>query len=170
MRHRVAGRKLSRDTKQRKALRRNLMTELFRHEKIHTTKAKAKAIRAQSEKLITLARNRGDAERLIILAEDGDEENLMRRLTKAQATRLLRMAEEGNIEELEQTAQSISVHAQRLVRREIHDRDILWKLFHDIAPRYENRPGGYTRLVKAGYRKGDAAEMAYLMLVERDEE
>ena len=76
MRHKVAGRRLGRDTKHRKHLRRNLISQLFTYEKIKTTQAKAKSIRAQAEKMITLARNRGDAERLIELAEDGKEEEL----------------------------------------------------------------------------------------------
>lgn len=59
MRHRVAGRRLKRDSSHRRALFRNLITEFFRHERIETTEAKAKAIRAQAEKLITLAK-RGD--------------------------------------------------------------------------------------------------------------
>lgn len=170
MRHRIAGRRLGRDTKHRKALRRNLITELYKHERIRTTTAKAKSIKADAEKLITLARNRGDAESLIILAEDGDEETLRRRLTDGQATRLLRLVEEKDVDGLEREARSIAAHAQRLVARDIHDREVVHKLFHDIAPRYQNRPGGYTRLVRIGPRKGDAADMAYLMLVERDEE
>lgn len=170
MRHRIAGRRLGRDTKHRKALRRNLITELYKHERIRTTTAKAKSVKAAAEKLITLARNRGDAESLIILAEDGDEETLRRRLTDGQATRLLRLVAENDVEGLEREAHSIAAHAQRLVARDIHDREVVYKLFHDIAPRYQNRPGGYTRLVRIGPRKGDAADMAYLMLVERDEE
>lgn len=169
MRHRVAGRTLGRDTKHRKSLRRNLISELFRHGKIKTTEAKAKAIRGEAEKLITLARNRGDAERLLDLVEDGDEETLNRVLTTAQARRLLRLHEADDVDGLEREARSIAVHAQRLVAREIHDRDVLFELFHDIAPRYWNRPGGYTRTVRIGPRKGDAANMVYLMLVEGEE-
>ncbi len=169
MRHRVAGRRLGRDTDHRKQLRRTLIAQLFKHEKIKTTEAKAKAIRGQAEKMITLARNRGDYERLIELAEDRDEETLNRLLTRAQARRLLQLAEAGDAEGLEREARAISVHAQRLVARDLHDRDILYKLFHEIAPRYVKRPGGYTRIVRLGPRKGDAAEMVYLMLVEGEE-
>jgi large subunit ribosomal protein L17 len=168
MRHRVAGRRLGRDTNHRKMLRRNLITELFRHDQIKTTEAKAKAIRSQAEKLITLARNRGDPEHLIELAEDGEEETLRRRLTDAQANRLLRAAEAEDWEALEREAMAIAVHAQRLVARDITDREVLYRLFHDIAPRYLERPGGYTRILKMGLRKGDAARMAVIMLVEED--
>ena len=146
------------------------MSELFRHERIKTTEAKAKAIRSQAEKIITLARNRGDAERLIELAEDGDEATLSRLLTAAQTRRLLALVEDNDTEGLEREARSISVHAQRIIRKDIHDREILHKLVHDIAPRFIGRPGGYTRLVRIGQRKGAAAEMVYLMLVEGAED
>jgi len=169
MRHRVAGRTLGRDTKHRKHLRRNLISELFRHGKIKTTEAKAKAVRGQAEKLITLARNRGDAERLLELVEEGDEATLRRVLTNAQAERLLRLHQEDDVESLEREARAIAVHAQRLAAREIRDREVLFRLFHDIAPRYINRPGGYTRIVRIGPRQGDAAPMVYLMLVEGEE-
>ena len=168
MRHRVAGKRLGRDTKHRKMMRRTMITQLFRHEQIKTTEAKAKSIRAQAEKMITLARNRGDADRLIDLAESGEAEKLNRLLTDAQARRLLREAEAGETDALEREARAIAVHAQRLVARDIHDREIVYKLFHDIAPRYLERPGGYTRMVKLGMRKGDAAKMVQLMLVEED--
>jgi large subunit ribosomal protein L17 len=166
MRHNVAGKKLGRNTKQRKSLKRNLIDQLFQHEKIKTTEAKAKAIRSEAEKIITLARNRGDATRLIELAEDGNEDNLRTLLTDAQATRLLVLAKDSDNAGLEREARAIAVHAQRLVAREITNRETLQKLFDDIAPRYVERPGGYTRIVRLGQRKGDAAEMVQLSLVE----
>lgn len=168
MRHRVFGRRLGRDAGHRKMLRRVLIRQLFEHERIKTTEAKAKAIRGQAEKLITLARNRGDADRLIELARAGNEEQLSRLLTDAQARRLLMAAEAGDEEELERGARAIAAHAQRLVARYIPDRKLLQKLFHDIAPRYVERPGGYTRIVKLGPRRGDAAPMVMLALVEEE--
>ena len=165
MRHKLKGRRLGRSSDHRKMLRRSLITELFRHERIKTTAAKASAVRGQAEKMITLARNRGDAERLINLAENGEQEALNRFLTKAQTRRLLAVAEDS--EALENEAYAIAVHAQRLVGRYITDREILQKLFDDIGPRFEERNGGYTRVFKLGARKGDQAQMVVLELVER---
>ena len=58
-----------------------------------------------------------------------------------------------------------SLHARRLVLRDIHDREIVGKLFDTIAPRFETRPGGYTRILRIGYRRGDSAEVAQIELV-----
>lgn len=124
MKHRVAGRKLGRDTAQRSALLRGLVTELFRHDRISTTEAKARFMR-------------GDAEHLITVAKHG-------------------LAEGGN-----------NVHAHRLAARIITDPDVTKRLFDDIAPRFTERPGGYTRMVKIGPRMGDGAEMVVLELVEK---
>jgi len=69
------------------------------------------------------------------------------------AERLITLAKRGDL------------HARRLAGRRIADRDVLGKLFDDIGPRYSERPGGYTRILKLGNRKGDAAEMALIELV-----
>ena len=130
MRHRVAGKKLNRTAGQRRALRRNLVTELIRHERIRTTRAKAEAIRGQAEKLITLAK------------------------------RGLAAAEEEP---------SRGVAARRLAAARLNDPEVVRKLFNDVAPRFAARPGGYTRMLKLGTRKGDAAEMVVLELVDAPE-
>jgi large subunit ribosomal protein L17 len=71
------------------------------------------------------------------------------------AERLITLARRGDL------------HARRQAARRIHDREVLGKLFDDIGPRFEGRPGGYTRILKLGHRKGDAADMALIELVER---
>lgn len=109
---------------QRNALRKTLINQLFEHERIRTTRAKAMAIRGDAEKLITLARN------------------------SANGTDIDR------------------VNARRLAAARLSNPDTVRKLFDDIAPRYANRPGGYTRVLKMGMRLGDAAEMVLLELVE----
>jgi large subunit ribosomal protein L17 len=136
MRHRVAGKKLGRSSGHRKALRRNLITALFHHERIETTEAKAKAIRSQAEKLITLAKRGLAAEQ-----EDPARGVYARRLAAGRINRWV-TEPDGTVV------------------------DVLDKLFNDLAPRYEDRPGGYTRIYKLGLRKGDAARMVLLELVE----
>ncbi|MBN2002515.1 MAG: 50S ribosomal protein L17 [Anaerolineae bacterium] len=127
MRHHVAGKRLNRPVGQRTALRRNLVTELFRHDRIRTTRAKAEAIRGQAEKLVTLAKRGLEAGK-----QDPARE----------------------------------VHARRLAAGRLNDPQVVQKLFSDIAPRYMDRPGGYTRMLKMGVRKGDAAPIVLLELVE----
>jgi large subunit ribosomal protein L17 len=122
MKHRVAGRKLGRNSSQRKALWRGLITELFRHDRISTTEAKARSMRGEAEHLITIAKRS--------------------------------MAEGGN-----------PVHARRMAAQTITDPDVTKRLFDEVAPRFVERPGGYTRIVRIGPRLGDGAEMVVLELV-----
>ncbi|MFQ5826444.1 MAG: 50S ribosomal protein L17 [Dehalococcoidia bacterium] len=116
MRHRVAGRKLSRPTGHRMALYRNLVTDLLRYEKITTTEAKAKEVRGLAEKMITLGKEGG-------------------------------------------------LNARRRALAFILDKKVVEKVFTDLAPRYAERPGGYTRITKLGPRLGDGASVARLELV-----
>jgi large subunit ribosomal protein L17 len=94
----------------------NLATDLFVHERVTTTEAKAKELRPLAEKLITKAR-KGD------------------------------------------------LHARRIVLRTIHDKAVVARLFEEVAPRYEGRQGGYTRITKLGPRRGDGADEAIIELV-----
>ena len=71
-------------------------------------------------------------------------------------------------EKLVTLAKRDSLHARRLVMRHIHDRSVVAKLFDDLSPRYATRPGGYTRIIKLGPRRGDNAEMALIELVGAD--
>jgi large subunit ribosomal protein L17 len=116
MRHRVKGKKLRRETAQRKALLRNLVTSFLEKERMRTTLAKAKATKPLAEKMITLAK------------QD-------------------------------------TLHSRRLALSYIYKKEVVKKLFDEIGPRFSERPGGYTRLVKIGPRAGDGAEMAVLELV-----
>ena len=117
MRHNVRGRKLNRNASHRKAMFRNMVTSLFRHERIETTTQKAKEARSIAERLITYAKA-------------GD------------------------------------LNSRRMAAKKLYDTDVLKKLFDEIGPRYADRPGGYTRVLKIdGRRHGDNAEMAILELV-----
>jgi len=120
VRHRMDGYKLGRLTQHRWALFRNLLVALFRHERITTTEAKAKAVRGLAEQLITLAKR----------------ENL---------------------------------HARRQVLSMVPDTEVVSRLFDTVAARFADRPGGYTRILKNGVRRGDAAPMVLLELVDRPE-
>jgi large subunit ribosomal protein L17 len=120
MRHQKKRHKLSRDTAHRKALLRNLSKQLIEHERIMTTEAKAKAVKPEVEKLITLAKT----------------------------------------DDLHHRRQAFSELGQNTQSKEL-----VHRLFTEIAPRYRERPGGYTRILKIGQRAGDATEMVYLELV-----
>jgi large subunit ribosomal protein L17 len=117
MRHRRTRHKLSRDRAHRRSLLRNLSRELIQHERIRTSQAKAKAVKPEVEKLITLAK-RGD------------------------------------------------LHARRRALSELGgDKFVVHKLFDEVAPRYSERPGGYTRIIKLGPRRSDSTEMVFIELV-----
>ncbi|NND02401.1 MAG: 50S ribosomal protein L17 [Acidimicrobiia bacterium] len=84
------------------------------------------------------------------------------RITTTQArAKLLR----PYVEKMITKARRGDLHSRRLVLKKIQDTDVITKLFDDVAPRYEDRPGGYTRIVKLGPRRGDGAEMALIELV-----
>lgn len=125
MKHRVAHRKLGRDSDHRRAMLANMAASLIKHEQIVTTLPKAKDLRPYTEKLITLGK-KALAEPKTALAK------------RRQAIAILR------------------------------DQDQVRKLFDVLAERYADRPGGYIRILKAGFRYGDAAPMAVIELVDRD--
>jgi large subunit ribosomal protein L17 len=136
MRHQVNGAILGRPSDERIALRKNLITELFDHGRITTTEAKAKAVRGEAEKMITIAKRGLSA----LKSAEGDAAERLGRLRQDSARRLL----EGRL------------NGDKVVR----------KVFEEIAPRYAERKGGYTRILKLGLRKGDASRMVILELVE----
>jgi large subunit ribosomal protein L17 len=141
MRHRVSGPHLGRPADQRKALLRALATELLRHDEIITTFAKAKAVQPQVERLITKGK-KGYLENHEKLKEKGNA---------------------GDAAAAKEVARS--VHLRRQVAAYLYDRDVVTKVFNEIAPRYKDRKGGYTRILKAGIRRGDATPMAIIQLV-----
>jgi large subunit ribosomal protein L17 len=118
MRHGKAGFKLGRLTQHRWAMFRNLLVGLFRHERIETTEAKAKAVRGLADHVVTLAKRE-------------------------------------------------SLHARRQVLTLVPDNELVGRIFDTIAARFSDRQGGYTRIIKAGTRRGDAAQMVLLELVDR---
>ncbi len=120
MRHRKAGNQLGRNTSHRRAMLRNMVTSLFKYEKIETTDAKAKAIRPIAEKMITLAK-RGD------------------------------------------------LHARRQALGYMQDKEVTHRLFDELKDRYSNREGGYLRIIKKGFRKGDGASISVVQLLSDDE-
>lgn len=117
MNHRNGFNPLSRTTGHRRAMTRNMVTSLFRYERITTTEAKAKEVRKAAEKLITRAK-------------------------------------------------VDSVHNRREAAKFIADEKILNKLFTEIGPRMKDRNGGYTRILKLGFRQGDAADTVIFELVD----
>ena len=116
MRHRNAGRKLSRNTSHRRALLRNLVTSFLEHGRLMTTLPKAKEVRPLAEKMITLGK------------QD-------------------------------------SLHARRLVQSYLLKEAIAKKVFTTIAPKFADRKGGYSRIIKIGNRKGDGADVAIIELL-----
>lgn len=119
MRHLKSGRKLNRKPSHRWALMRNLVTSLFRHERIQTTDPKAKELRSW-------------ADRVIGLGKQG------------------------------------TLHARRQALGIVQDPAVVHKVFDTFAPRYKDRPGGYTRIVKVGWRRGDRAPLSLVELLPAD--
>ena len=117
MNHKNGFNPLSRTTAHRRAMTRNMVTSLYRYERVTTTKSKALEVRKAAEKLITRAK-------------------------------------------------VDTVHNRRIAAKFIADEKILNKLFTEIGPRMKDRKGGYTRILKMGYRQGDAADVVILELVD----
>jgi large subunit ribosomal protein L17 len=147
MRHRNSGRKFDRNTSSRRAMLRNLAANLVLHERIETTDAKAKELRRVAERLITKAR------RLGTVAYTPHAE-------LSEVDRARRLAVERQISSylprfgtrVEKGGETVKV-------------DIVEKIFLDLAKRFSGRPGGYTRIIKFGPRRGDGAPMALIEFV-----
>jgi large subunit ribosomal protein L17 len=160
MRHRKAGRKFGRNTSHRRAMFRNLCGNLILHERIETTEAKAKELRRIAERMVTRATRLGDDLNVDVeKLDDEEKQRVVARRVHAQrqvATfvprRMARTSSDGGVEDV----------------------DLVYKLFHEIAPRYldrvkENKGGGYTRITKMLPRKGDNAPMALIEFLDSDE-
>ena len=136
MRHRVAGRRLSRTSEHRLALRRNIVASLFEHETISTTIQKAKEVKSFAEKLITLAKKGSLHHR--------------RRAIALLGNRALLAEEDGSM---------------------VKKGTVVGKLFSEIGPRYLERSGGYTRIIRLPKRRlGDNGEVVLLQLVGQDDQ
>lgn len=136
MRHRKGGNKLNWDSSERRAALRNMVTSLVLHGQVLTTEARAKELRRFTEKVITIAKNAPSTTSIASLPE-----------TDAQSARARR------------------VHAIRMAKRWVHDDVAMQRLFGEYVERFAGRPGGYTRIVKAGLRQGDRAPMAVIEIV-----
>jgi len=135
MRHLKTGRKLGRNSSHRKAMYRNMVTSLMVHGRIRTTEAKAKELRGYAERVITMGR---DVAPSTLEGLEGDA------LVQAQARRL---------------------HNIRQARKWVLDAGALNRVFGEYAEHFKERPGGYTRTYKVGFRSGDDAAMAVIELI-----
>jgi large subunit ribosomal protein L17 len=144
MRHRKAGRKFGRDTSSRRAMLRNLAANLVTHERIETTDAKARELRRVAERLITKAKRLGPVAH-------------------------------KPFAELDAADRSRRIHVERLlgaflprwgVKADGSKIDLVAKIMTDLAKRFAERPGGYTRIIKASIRRGDGAPLSFIEFVD----
>lgn len=163
----MQNRKLNRSSDQRKAALRSLTTAFIWNGKIVTTEARAKEVRSVAEKLITLAakeyKNSQEVKKTV-KDKNGNTATITTRNdlpSKLHARRQI-MAYLYDVQEPKKQGESKGDYH---VRTRKINHPVVEKLFNEYGPRYENRNGGYTRIVKMGPRRGDAAEMCVLELV-----
>jgi large subunit ribosomal protein L17 len=146
MRHRNAGRQFSRNSSHRKAMFRALTANLVAHERIETTDAKAKELKRVAERLITHAVRLGE---VAYTPQDklSDADKAKRQSAQAHMGRFLR-----RFAVVKQSGEDVKI-------------DLVEKVFLDLARRFKGRPGGYTRIIKLGHRRGDNAPMALIEFV-----
>lgn len=174
-------RKLSRTASQRKALLRNQVTALLYNGKIVTTEAKAKEVRRQAEHLIALAiREKDNFEEITVKAKVARKGSDGKRVKEVKDGKKVTVFDE--VDKKIKKDQPSRLHARREMlkvlypvkevpqknagkKRNTKEVDMVAKLFDEIAPKYANRQGGYTRIIKKGQRKGDAAMEVILELV-----
>jgi large subunit ribosomal protein L17 len=146
MRHLNAGRKFGRNSSHRRAMFKNLAANLIAHERIETTDQKAKELRRVAERLITKAIRLGK-----VAYTPADELGAADKARRLHAQRVV--------------ASSLPRFGTRVMDGEVKKIDLVEKVFVDLARRYQGRPGGYTRIVKLGPRRGDNAAMSIIELV-----
>ena len=174
-------RKLGRTSSQRKALLRNQVTALIANGKIKTTEAKAKEIRCIAESLIAKAvKEKDNYETVTVMAKVARKDKDGKRVKEVVDGKKVTVYDE--VEKTIKKDMPSRLHARREMlkvlypvkevptaaagkKRNTKDVDLVAKLFDEIAPKYENRNGGYTRIIKIGQRKGDAAMEVVLELV-----
>ena len=170
-------RKLSRTASQRKALLRNQVTALLNNGKIVTTEAKAKEVRKIAEGLIALAvKEKDNFETVTVTAKVARKDANGKRVKEVVDGKKVTVYDE--VEKTIKKDMPSRLHARRQMlkvlmpvvatadkKRDKKEIDMVAKLFDEIAPKYEGRNGGYTRIVKIGLRKGDAAMEVLLELV-----
>jgi large subunit ribosomal protein L17 len=136
--HLIRGRQLSRDTEHRNAMRKNLVQSLFEHGQVRTTFPKAKEVQGLAEKLITLAR------------QTNGEGPAARRVLNARRRVIALLGDRRLVDD----------------KQEFTGQKVVQKLFSEIAPKFTDRPGGYTRIIKlAAHRIGDGGSLVQLQLM-----
>ena len=174
-------RKLGRTSDQRKALLRNQVTNLLYHGKIVTTESKAKEIRKIAEKMIALAvKEKDNFETVTVTAKVPRKDVDGKRVKEVKDGKKVTVYDEVQKEIKKDSASRLHARRQMLkvfypvteVPKEAAGRkkktkkvDMVDKMFNEIAPKYEGRNGGYTRIIKIGPRKGDAAMEVVIELV-----
>ena len=173
----MANRKLGKTTDIRKSMLKNLTTDLFVYGKITTTEARAKEVKSIADSIIALAVKEKDNFEMVdvkvVKAKLDSKGNKLTELTTSKnGKEFLKVVKEETTEQRQKDMPS-RLNARRLIMNKVNkvkdsegnNIDVPSKLFNEIAPKYESRVGGYTRIVKSGKRQGDGAETAILMLV-----
>jgi len=170
-------RKLGKTTDIRLAMLRGLVTDLLLNGRIETTEARAKEVKSMADSIIALAIKEKDNFEMVdvkvVKAKLDSKGNKVTELAKSKNGKEYQKVVKETTTEKRQKDMPSRLNARRKMMKTINkvtDKDgntvdVISKLFNEIAPKYEGRVGGYTRIVKAGPRRGDAAEVAILELV-----
>ena len=170
-------RKLGKPTDQRLAMLKCQTTDLLLNGKIVTTEARAKEVKALADSIIALAvkehKNFEEVEVKVVKAKlDSNGKKVTEKATSKNGKEYLKVVKEEKMEKRQKDMPSrlnarrkIMKHINKVTDEKGNNIDLINKLFNEIAPKYEGRVGGYTRILKAGPRRGDAAEVAILQLI-----